>query len=74
MKYQKLVSEINILLDSAAKKHQKQQTKLKQHIKVFKAEEQKLRKRLNKETSTASRKKLKRELGDMKKVYAMLGA
>ncbi|MCU7928274.1 MAG: hypothetical protein KZQ97_17800 [Candidatus Thiodiazotropha sp. (ex Dulcina madagascariensis)] len=74
MKYQKLVNEINFLLGSVTKEREKQRKKLKYHLRQVKAEEQKLRKKLEKENCGASRKKLKRELSSVKKAYVLLDA
>ena len=73
MKYQKLVDELNNLLDSAARQQQERQDKLKFYQAQFKAEEQKLRKQLKKNSEKVNRKKLKKELGMVQKAYAMLG-
>ncbi|MEW8026782.1 MAG: hypothetical protein AB2792_15870 [Candidatus Thiodiazotropha sp.] len=72
MKHQKLVKEINFLLDTVEKKREKQRTKLKCYLSQVKAEKQKLRKKLTRESSTANRKKLKKELDAVNKVYGML--
>lgn len=74
MKYEKLINELNNVLGSAAKQSQKHHETLKFFLQQFKAEEQNLRKKLEKENSKTSRKKLKRELGTVKKAYELLGA
>jgi len=73
MKYQKLVNELNHLLDSAARRHHKHQKKIKLYMGQFKAEEQSLHKKLDKEKDKKSRRKLKRELSAVRKSYAVLG-
>ena len=73
MKYQKLVDELNNLLDSAARQQKKRRDTLKFYRTQFMAEEQNLRKKLKKTSDKASRKKLKRELDLVKQGYAILG-
>lgn len=74
MKYQKLVNELNDILDSAAREHQRRQKKLKTFFRQFKEEEKNIRKKLKKENNKANRKKLKKELGMVKEAYAILGS
>lgn len=74
MKYQKLVDELNNLLDSAARQQQERQDKLKFYQAQFMAEEQNLRNKLKKSSDKANRKKLKKELGMVQKAYTILGA
>lgn len=73
MKYQKLVDELNNLLDLAAKEQKKRRDTLKFYQAQFMAEEQKLRKKLKEASDKANRKKLKKELGLVKEAYAILG-
>lgn len=73
MKYQKLVDELNNLLDSAARQQQERRDKLKFFQAQFMAEEQKLRKLLKKNSEKAKRKKLKKDLRMVQKAYTMLG-
>ena len=73
MKYQKLVDELNNLLDSAARQQKKRRDALKFYQAQFMAEEKNLRKKLKKASDKASRKKLKRELGLVKEGYTILG-
>ena len=73
MKYQKLVDELNNLLDSAATQQQERRDKLKFFQAQFMAEEQKLRKLLKKNSEKAKRKKLKKDLRMVQKAYTMLG-
>jgi len=74
MKYQKLVNELNNLLGSATRRSQKHQDKLDLYLGQFKAEEQKLRRKLEKADNKTSRGQLKKELGAVKEAYAILGA
>ena len=72
MKSQKLVNELNSLLDSATKEHQKNQKILRAFYKQFKVEEQKVRKELKKERNERNRKKLKRKLSVAQEAYHIL--
>ena len=74
MKYQKLVNELNNLLDSAARRHHKHQKKIKLYLGQFRTAEQGLHKKLAKEKDKNSRRKLKRELSAVRKSYAVLGS
>ncbi|MEW8012567.1 MAG: hypothetical protein AB2818_16135 [Candidatus Thiodiazotropha sp.] len=74
MKHQALVKEINFLLDTVEKKREKQRKKLRCYLSQVKAEKQKLRKKLTSESSMTNRKKLKKELNAVNKVYSMLNA
>ena len=74
MKYQKLIDELNELLDSAASQQKERRDTFKFYQAQFMAEEQKLRKRLKKNSDKANRKKLKKELGIVQKAYTILGA
>lgn len=74
MKYEKLVNELNDLLGSATERSHKHQEKLNLYLGQFKAEEQKLRKKLENKSSKMNRGKLERELGMVKEAYVMLGA
>ena len=74
MKYEKLINELNDLLGSATKRSHKHQEKLKLYLGQFKAEEQKLRKKLKNESSEMNRGKLERELGMVEEAYVMLSA
>ena len=74
MKSQKLVNELNSLLDSATRERQKHQATLKAFFRDCKDEEQIIRKKLNKEHSKTNRKKLKKELGMVQEAYDILNA
>ena len=74
MKYERLINELNDLLGSAAERSHKHQEKLNLYLGQFKAEEQKLRKKLKNESSKMGRGKLERELGMVKEAYVILGA
>ena len=74
MKYEKLVNELNDLLGSATELSHKHQEKLNLYLGQFKAEEQKLRKKLENKSSKMNRGKLEKELGMVKEAYVMLGA
>ena len=74
MKSQKLVNELNDLLDSAAKEHHERQKTLKIFFRLFKEEEQDIRKKLSKENNKANRKKLKRKLCMVQDAYEILHA
>jgi hypothetical protein len=73
MKFQKLVNELNGLLDSSAREQHKHHEKLKFYLRQFKTEEQDLRKKLKREDNKTNRKRLKRDLGMVKKGYQILG-
>ena len=73
MKYQKLVDELNNLLDLAAKEQKKRRDTLKFYQAQFMDEERKLRKKLKQSSDKVNRKKLKKELGLVKEAYAILG-
>ncbi len=73
MKSQKLVNELNDLLDSAARERQDHKKTLRTFFRQFKDEEQDIRKKLTKENNKASRKKLKKKLGMVQEAYDILG-
>lgn len=74
MKYDKLIDELNNLLDSAACEQEKHQKKLQLFFEQFRSEEKKLLKQLKKENLKTNRNKLKKELGVVQKAYTILGA
>ena len=74
MKYQKLVNDLNNLLDSATKQHHKRQEKLEFYLRQLKAEEKKLRKKLEAKNNKIMRRKLKKDLSLIKNTYAILGS
>ncbi|MCP4286765.1 MAG: hypothetical protein GY792_20365 [Gammaproteobacteria bacterium] len=73
MKYQKLVDELNTLLDSASVRKEKHQETLKAFLMQIKTEEKKLLAKLSNASDKHSRKKWKRELSLVKDAYAILG-
>jgi len=73
MKSQKLVNELNDLLDSAARERKDHKKTLRTFFRQFKDEEQDIRKKLTKENNKASRKKLKKKLGMVQEAYDILG-
>ena len=73
MKYQKLVDELNNLLDSATRQQKKRRETLKLYKAQFMAEEQKLSQKLKKNSDKAIRKQLKKKLGLVKEAYTILG-
>ncbi len=72
MKYQKLVNDLNNLLDSANRQHHKRQEKMKFYRGQFKAEEKILRKKLEKETNIKHCRRLEKELGMVKDGFKVL--
>ena len=72
MKYQKLINELNNLLDSASRERQKHQGKLKAYLEQFKAEEKELQRKMQKENDEIGREKLERKLNTIKQAYAVL--
>ena len=73
MKYQKLVKELNNLLDSATRERQKQQGKVQAYLEQFKAEEKELQKKMQNENDKIGREKLQRQLSTVRQAYAILG-
>ncbi len=73
MKYQKLVNELNNLLDSATRERQKHQGKVEAYLEQFKAEEKALQRKMQKENDEFGREKLERKLSTVKQAYAILG-
>jgi len=74
MKYQKLVNDLNNLLDSAARQHHERQETLKFYLGQLNSEEKKLRKKLERKNNKTTRRRLKRDLGLIKNTYAILGS
>ncbi|WP_177419588.1 hypothetical protein [endosymbiont of Lamellibrachia barhami] len=74
MKYQKLVNELDSLLDSATKQCHKRQDEFKFFLGQLKAEKKKLRKKLERKNNKAMRRKLKKDLSLIENAYANLGA
>ena len=73
MKYQKLVKELNNLLDSATRERQKQQGKVQAYLEQFKAEEKELQEKMQNENDKIGREKLQRQLSTVRQAYAILG-
>ena len=73
MKYQKLVNELNILLDSATKERQRHQEKLKAYLEQFKAEEKELQRKMRNENDEVGREKLERKMNTVRQAYTILG-
>lgn len=74
MKYQKLVDDLNNLLDLAAETQKKRQKKLKYFFEQLQSEEQRLLKKIKKEDKKANCKKLKKELHMVHQAYDLLGS
>ncbi len=72
MKYQKLVNELDSLLDSATKQCHKRQDELKFFLGQLKAEKKKLRKKLERKNTKTMRRKLKKDLSLIENAYANL--
>ncbi|MBL3527178.1 MAG: hypothetical protein JMN27_13065 [gamma proteobacterium endosymbiont of Lamellibrachia anaximandri] len=72
MKYQKLLNELDSLLDSATKQCHKRQDELKFFLGQLKAEKKKLRKKLERKNTKTMRRKLKKELSLVENAYANL--
>ena len=73
MKYQKLVNELNNILDSATREQQKHLRKVEAYLEQFKAEERALEKRMRKESDEVGRAKLEKKLNTVREAYAILG-
>ena len=73
MKYQKLVNELNDLLDSASKERHRHQEKLKAYLEHFKAEEKELQRKMRKANDEAGREKLKKKMSTVRQAYTILG-
>ncbi len=74
MKYQKLVDELNDLLDSATMERQKHQETLRSYRGKIEAEEKNLCTKLECENDYINRRRLRRELGMVKLSYEYLGS
>ncbi|QYZ67425.1 MAG: hypothetical protein HPY30_16425 [Gammaproteobacteria bacterium (ex Lamellibrachia satsuma)] len=74
MKYQKLINELDSLLDSTSKQCHKRQDELNFFLRQLKAEKKKLLKKLERQNSKTMRRKLKKDLGLIESAYASLGA
>jgi len=72
MKYQKIVNDLNNQLDSAARKQHKHEEKLRAFLRQFTTEDQKLRRKLEKESNDNKRSKLKKELNLIRAGYELL--
>jgi len=73
MKYSKLVRELNKRIDWVTNYQRERDEKLKIYHKKIKTEEKIIRKKLGKNNSPTTRKKLKKNLNKIKKAYDVLG-
>jgi len=73
MKYQKLIKESTLILDSIVKQQRKRQKKIESYLEQVKVEEQNLRKQLKREKNKTQRKKLNKKLIMVKKAYVAYG-
>ncbi len=74
MNSRKIMTELEKLLEASFKEQHKHQEILKYYLKKFKAKKQELHKKLEKEIKKTNRKKLKGDLGMIKKGCKTLGA
>ncbi len=72
MKYQKIVNELDSLLDKAAHEQEKRQKKLQDFLRQFTSEEQKLRVRLESASDDSKRTKLEAKLKRIRLGYELL--
>jgi len=72
MKYQKIVDDLNNELDLLAREQQEHGKKLEVFRRQFKTEDQKVQKRLKKESENDKRSKLKKRLDLVKEGYELL--
>lgn len=72
MKYQKILDELNGVIESTNHCRMKHQEILKGFLAQFKAEEEKLTKKLNESTDDESREKWEEKLGLVKEAYHLL--
>ena len=72
MKNKNVVTELNALLDSFARKQQKRQEVLKDYLMKFKSEERKLQKKLDNESNDELCSKLNKKLDLIKTGYDLL--
>lgn len=74
MKYQKLIDELNDVLESTSHCRKKHQETLKTFLNQFKAEEEKLTKKLQNASDDERCNKWKRKLGKVREAYELLEA
>ena len=72
MKYRKIVDDLNNQLDSAAREQHKREEKLKTFLRQFTTEDQKLRKKLEKESNNNKRSILEKKLNLVTAGYELL--
>jgi len=73
MKSQKLVVELNNLLDSATKEQKKRRKRLKLYAEKVKTEEKIMRAKLKKNINKSTQRRLKKELVLVNKAYELIG-
>jgi len=72
MKYQKIVDDLNNEFDLVAREQHERGEKLNAFLRQFNTEDQKLQKRLQKESEDNKRSKLKTQLNLVKEGYELL--
>jgi len=72
MKYRKIVNDLNNQLNLAAREQHKHEEKLKAFLRQFTTEDQKIRRKLKKESSDNKRSKLQKELNSVRAGYDLL--
>ena len=72
MKYRKIVDDLNNQLDSAAREQHKREEKLKTFLREFTTEDQKLQKKLEKESNDNKRSILEKKLNLVTAGYELL--
>ena len=74
MKYQRLTNELDDLLDLIDREEDKRQESLNDYFWRLRAEERKLRRKIENEENKNSRRKLKKKLNNVIEGYDLLGA